>query len=122
MKKTYGSSTAKFAEEYVALDDLRDQPAMITFEKSIWGGDDPAERCDARWYWSYTNATVNANMRVAYSNDGGASFTVDGSDPLDSAYDHESGKKHQQCREYRNEKERLPNFVSNHPMHLYLLR
>ena len=82
MKKTYGSSTAKFAEEYVALDGLREQPAMITYEKSIWGGDDPAERCDARWYWSYTNATVNANMRVAYSNDGGASFTVDGSDPL----------------------------------------
>lgn len=82
MKKTYGSSTAKFAEEYVALDGLRDQPAMITYEKSIWGGDDPAERCDARWYWSYTSAKVNANMRVAYSNDGGASFTVDGSDPL----------------------------------------
>ena len=82
MKKTYGSSTAKFAEEYVALDGLRNQPAMITYEKSIWGGDDPAERCDARWYWSYTSAKVNANMRVAYSNDGGASFTVDGSDPL----------------------------------------
>lgn len=82
MKKTYGSSTAEFAEEYVALDGLRDQPAMITYEKSIWGGDDPAERCDARWYWSYTSAKVNANMRVAYSNDGGASFTVDGSDPL----------------------------------------
>ena len=82
MKKTYGSSTAKFAEEYVALDDLRGQPAMITYEKSIWGGDDPAERCDARWYWSYTNATVNANMRVAYSNDGGASFNLDGTDPL----------------------------------------
>lgn len=82
MKKTYGSSTAKFAEEYVALGGLRDQPAMITYEKSIWGGDDPAERCDARWYWSYTSAKVNANMRVAYSNDGGASFTVDGSDPL----------------------------------------
>ena len=82
MKKTYGSSTAKFAEEYVALDGLRDQPAMITYEKSIWGGDDPAERCDARWYWSYTSAKVNANMRVAYSNDGGASFNLDGTDPL----------------------------------------
>lgn len=82
MKKTYGSSTAEFAEEYVALDGLRNKPAMITYEKSIWGGDDPAERCDARWYWSYTSAKVNANMRVAYSNDGGASFTVDGSDPL----------------------------------------
>lgn len=82
MKKTYGSSTAEFAEEYVTLDGLRDQPAMITYEKSIWGGDDPAERCDARWYWSYTNATVNANMRVAYSNDGGASFNLDGTDPL----------------------------------------
>lgn len=82
MKKTYGSSTAKFAEEYVALEGLRDQPAMITYEKSIWGGDDPAERCDARWYWSYTSAKVNANMRVAYSNDGGASFNLDGTDPL----------------------------------------
>ena len=82
MKKTYGSSTAEFAEEYVDLDGLRNKPAMITYEKSIWGGDDPAERCDARWYWSYTSAKVNANMRVAYSNDGGASFNLDGTDPL----------------------------------------
>lgn len=82
MKNTYGSSTAEFADEYVALDSLRDTPAMITYEKSIWGGDDPAERCDARWYWSYTSATVNANMRVKYSNDGGTTFTLDGNDPL----------------------------------------
>lgn len=82
MNDTYGSSTAEFADEYVALDSLRDTPAMITYEKSIWGGDDPAERCDARWYWSYTTATVNANMRVAVSTDGGTSFPIDGSDPL----------------------------------------
>lgn len=79
MTDTYGKDTAKYASAYVAMDNLRNKPVLITYEQSIWGGNDQAERCDARWYWSYTGDPVKANVKVQYSNDLGATYTDDGS-------------------------------------------
>ena len=79
MTETYGASTAAFADEYTALETagMRDVPVMITYEKSIWGGYDQAERCDARWYWSYTGDQVKANVKIQYSRDLGATYSDD---------------------------------------------
>lgn len=61
-------------------------PALITYEKQLsndtgqsyytdWG--ERSNRSDGRWYYSYMNEKINASLRIEYSNDNGATYTVD---------------------------------------------
>ena len=61
-------------------------PALITYEKQLsndtgqtyytdWG--ERSNRSDGRWYYSYMNEKINASLRIEYSNNNGATYTVD---------------------------------------------
>ena len=69
----YGSETKSFKSIYTALYNdsaVRGQPVVITYEKSIYGGGEKADRCDARWYFSTTGQPISATTRIEYTDDG----------------------------------------------------
>lgn len=69
----YGNATKSFNSIYTALYNdsaVRGQPAVVTYEKSIFGGGDQANRCDARWYFSTTGEIISATTRIEYTDDG----------------------------------------------------
>ena len=69
----YGSATKSFKSIYTALYNdsaVRGQPVVITYEKSIYGGGEKADRCDARWYFSTTGQPISATTRIEYTDDG----------------------------------------------------
>ena len=75
----YDAQTKAFKGIYQALDadtNVKNQPVLITYEKSIYGGGDKADRCDARWFFSKKN-TITSSTRIEYSNDLGATWTTD---------------------------------------------
>ena len=84
----YDSQTKAFINNYKLLKgitptravatDVTGQPVLITYEKSIWGGADQADRCDARWYWSYEDSSsIKAKIKVQYSEDQGRTWNDD---------------------------------------------
>ena len=76
----YDPATKAFKAIYQALDrnsNVKGQPVVITYEKSIYGGGDKADRCDARWFFSKRGEAVNAKTRIEYSDDLGATWTTD---------------------------------------------
>lgn len=76
----YDPATKSFKAIYQALDgnaNVKGQPVVITYEKSIYGGGDKADRCDARWFFSKRGEAVNAKTRIEYSDDLGATWTTD---------------------------------------------
>jgi hypothetical protein len=76
----YDPATKSFKAIYQALDNnsnVKGQPVVITYEKSIYGGGDKADRCDARWFFSKKGEVVNAKTRIEYSDDLGATWTTD---------------------------------------------
>ena len=69
----YDNATKAFKSIYTALyndTNVRNKPAVVTYEKSIYGGGDKADRCDARWYFSQKNAPITATTRIEYTDDG----------------------------------------------------
>lgn len=76
----YDPATKSFKAIYQALDNnskVKGKPVVITYEKSIYGGGDKADRCDARWFFSKRGEAVNATTRIEYSDDLGATWTTD---------------------------------------------
>lgn len=76
----YDPATKAFRAIYQALDNnsnVKGKPVVITYEKSIYGGGDKADRCDARWFFSKRGEAVNAKTRIEYSDDLGATWTTD---------------------------------------------
>lgn len=79
----YDPATKSFKAIYQALDgnaNVKNQPVVITYEKSIYGGGDKADRCDARWFFSKRGEKVNAKTRIEYSDDLGATWNTDSFD------------------------------------------
>ena len=78
--QNYEPSTRAFQGIYNALNtasnNVKGQPAVITYEKSIYGGGDKADRCDARWYFS-KKESITATTRIEYSDDLGATWNTD---------------------------------------------
>lgn len=69
----YDSATRSFKSIYTALyndSNVLNKPAVVTYEKSIYGGGDKADRCDARWYFSQKNAPITATTRIEYTDNG----------------------------------------------------
>lgn len=69
----YDNATKAFKSIYTALytdSNVLNQPAVVTYEKSIYGGGDKADRCDARWYFSQKDAPITATTRIEYTDDG----------------------------------------------------
>ena len=69
----YDNATKAFKSIYTALyndSNVRGKPAVVTYEKSIYGGGDKADRCDARWYFSQKNAPITATTRIEYTDNG----------------------------------------------------
>ena len=69
----YDTATKAFKSIYTALYNdsaVRGQPVVITYEKSIYGGGEKADRCDARWYFSTTGQPISATTRIEYTDDG----------------------------------------------------
>ena len=88
-----------YSDEYRALETYRGYPAQITFESAIrnnsgttkyfnvaytedgqtkYKSSEDAVRNDGRWYYSYYNDTIHANIRIEYKNDESESgWTVD---------------------------------------------
>ena len=70
----YDSATRAFQGIYDALKakttTVVGQPVVVTYEKSIYGGGDKADRCDARWYYSKTGESISATTRIEYTDDG----------------------------------------------------
>lgn len=69
----YDNATKAFKSIYTALyndSNVRGKPAVVTYEKSIYGGGDKADRCDARWYFSQKDAPITATTRIEYTDDG----------------------------------------------------
>ena len=69
----YDTATKAFKSIYTALYNdsaVRGQPVVITYEKSIYGGGEKADRCDARWYFSKTGQPISATTRIEYTDDG----------------------------------------------------
>ena len=79
-----------YSDEYEALEQYRGYPAQITFESAIrnnsgttkyfnvaytedgqskYKSSEDAVRNDGRWYYSYYNDTIHANIRIEYKND-----------------------------------------------------
>ena len=76
----YDPATKAFKAIYQALDsnsNVKGQPVVITYEKSIYGGGEKADRCDARWFFSKRGEAVNATTRIEYSDDLGATWNTD---------------------------------------------
>lgn len=76
----YDPATRAFKDIYSTLkgnENVLNQPVVITYEKSIYGGGDKADRCDARWFYSKRGASVNATTRIEYSDDLGATWNTD---------------------------------------------
>lgn len=76
----YDAQTKAFQGIYNALiadSNVVGKPVFITYEKSIYGGGDKADRCDARWFFSQKGAQVNATTRIEYSDDLGETWTTD---------------------------------------------
>lgn len=63
-----GTSAQKdtYLTTYTALQDYKNVPALITYEKSIDAGDQPGNRSDGRWYYSKKSDTVNVKTRIEY--------------------------------------------------------
>ena len=75
----YDAQTRAFKNIYNNLyndQDVLGKPAFITYEKSIYGGGDKADRCDARWFFS-RKELVNAKVLIEYSDDLGKTWTAD---------------------------------------------
>ena len=77
----YDKQTQAFKGIYEALatasNNVVNKPVFITYEKSIYGGGDAADRCDARWYFSKKKQSISASVRIEYSNDLGKTWTTD---------------------------------------------
>lgn len=72
----YDAETLKFKTAYQTLsENYSGRPVKITYEQSIWGGSDQAERCDARWYYSRNGETVTASIKIQTSEDNGKTWT-----------------------------------------------
>lgn len=76
----YDPQTKAFKGIYNALkadSKVVGKPVFVTYEKSIYGGGDKADRCDARWYFSKKNDPANAKTRIEYSDNLGETWTTD---------------------------------------------
>ena len=76
----YDAKTRAFQGIYDALkndSNVAGKPVFITYEKSIFGGGDKADRCDARWFYSMKNVRANAKTRIEYSDDLGENWYTD---------------------------------------------
>lgn len=76
----YDAQTKAFKGIYDALKadtNVVGKPVFVTYEKSIYGGGDKADRCDARWYFSKKNDPANAKTRIEYSDNLGETWTTD---------------------------------------------
>lgn len=77
----YDAKTKAFQGIYDALKDnsnnVAGKPVFITYEKSIFGGSDKADRCDARWFYSMKNVRADAKTRIEYSDDLGENWHTD---------------------------------------------
>ena len=70
----YDAATRAFQGIYdklkLASSNVVGQPVVITYEKSIYGGSDKADRCDARWSYSTKGEDISAKTMIEYTNDG----------------------------------------------------
>lgn len=69
----YDVATRAFEGIYTALkndSNVLYKPVVITYEKSIYGGSDKADRCDARWYYSKKGESITAKTMIEYTDDG----------------------------------------------------
>ena len=76
----YDSQTKAFKGIYSALkadSKVVGKPVFVTYEKSIYGGGDKADRCDARWYFSKKSDPADAKTRIEYSDNLGETWTTD---------------------------------------------
>lgn len=77
----YDPQTKAFKGIYSALKadttNVVGKPVFITYEKSIYGGGDKADRCDARWYFSKKSDPADAKTRIEYSDNLGETWTTD---------------------------------------------
>ena len=77
----YDPQTKAFKGIYSALKadttNVVGKPVFITYEKSIFGGGDKADRCDARWFFSKKNDPANAKTRIEYSDNLGETWETD---------------------------------------------
>lgn len=87
-KLTYDGkrNRSAFWSAYVKLyNNYSSMPAIITYETAIKSAGDttggavsnPGLRSDGRWYYSHSGASINAQIEIQYSNDGGTSFKDD---------------------------------------------
>ncbi len=70
----YTDGQQKLVENCAALinaaeqdDSLKGHPTYITYESSIFGGDDKGDRCDGRWYYSRRGDRIKANVAIQYA-------------------------------------------------------
>lgn len=81
---------SSYTTAYNAIKAYKDRPVEITYESAIrndndyakyWsmtgGSSEISKRSDGRWYYSYMNEKINANLRIDYSDDDGATYTTD---------------------------------------------
>ena len=81
---------SSYTSAYNAIKAYKDRPVEITYESAIrndnnyakyWsmsgGSSEISKRSDGRWYYSYMNEKINANLRIDYSDDDGATYTTD---------------------------------------------
>lgn len=76
----YDAQTKAFKGIYDALKadtNVVGKPVFVTYEKSIYGGGDKADRCDARWFFSKKNDPANAKTRIEYSDNLGETWSTD---------------------------------------------
>ena len=77
----YDPQTKAFKGIYSALKadttNVVGKPVFITYEKSIFGGGDKADRCDARWFFSKKSDPADAKTRIEYSDNLGETWTTD---------------------------------------------
>lgn len=69
----YDSATKAFQSIYDALKadtNVVGKPVVVSYEKSIYGGSDKADRCDARWAFSTAGEPITATTRIEYTDDG----------------------------------------------------
>ena len=79
---TDGHKLADYSDEYQALKAYANTPVQITYEQAIrnksdypkhWsmssGSSEVSKRSDGRWFYSYMNEVINANLRIDYGDE-----------------------------------------------------
>lgn len=83
---TIGDNKAKYQETYKALDEYKDHPVRISYEKAMWNkeatdvsdvGGDQALRIDGRWTYVTTNQLAEGNVEIQYANTLNDDFVTD---------------------------------------------